>query len=69
MGKHKETGGSTVSNGHDKHVSDGYCPVISKHKEWCGKTAGHPGKHGSPRIPTPGIEIGPLNPKWLEWTD
>lgn len=52
---------------HSHHVSQGYCPAISSDKSWCGRSAGHTGSHGSPRVPTPGLPVDPRNPDWVDW--
>lgn len=33
---------------HDRWVDKGNCPVVRWTKAWCGRKAGHVGRHGSP---------------------
>jgi len=54
---------------HERHTAEGFCPVISLHRSWCCKPAGHTGQHGSPRIPNPDIPVGTYNPRWVSWWD
>jgi hypothetical protein len=46
---------------HDQWVRDGFCPVVSAGKAWCGKRPGHSGLHGSPRHGPDG------DISWVEW--
>jgi hypothetical protein len=68
---------------HDRWVLEGNCPVASVSKAWCGKKAGHAGRHGSPLLTAPGrirtapagtvgkgkpVPVSsPLDVKWVEW--
>jgi hypothetical protein len=46
---------------HDRWVADGFCPVVSVNKAYCGKRPGHSGMHGSPWLRPDG------DVTWLEW--
>jgi hypothetical protein len=51
---------------HDRWVAEGFCPVVSVSKAYCGKRPGHGGKHGSAvmRICEP---PGTSDTIWVEW--
>lgn len=64
-----EEGRVPPTDSRQRHVYDGFCPIISRTKMWCGKPVGHPGWHGSRRIPYPDAAISPTNPDWVDWDE
>jgi hypothetical protein len=50
---------------HDRWVADGFCPVVSETRAYCGKRPGHSGQHGSP-AQKPSAAQG-FDTVWLEW--
>jgi hypothetical protein len=46
---------------HNRWVADGFCPVVSQTRAYCGKRPGHSGLHGSPRQEPDG------DVTWTEW--
>ena len=49
---------------HDNWAQQGYCPVVSASKTWCGKRAGHREPHGSPRV----VPAGQRETiRWADW--
>jgi hypothetical protein len=48
---------------HDRWVRDGFCPVVSVSRAYCGKRPGHSGNHGSAIVRS--ADTGDVG--WLEW--
>jgi hypothetical protein len=50
---------------HNRWVADGFCPVVSASRNYCGKRPGHSGLHGSPAQKPAGYEEWDV--AWVEW--
>ena len=50
---------------HDQWVRDGFCPVVSVTRAYCGKRPGHGGRHGSPVQKPAGYQE--WDAAWAEW--